>query len=63
MFLLQAHGYDGNVFSKLHSLGLTYTENIIHKHSRMVLSLTGHWFSIHTSLSITKQLQNTAGWL
>ena len=57
MFLLQAHGYDGNVFSKLHSLGLTYTENIIHKHSIMVLSLSGHWLFIHTSLCITKQLK------
>lgn len=39
MFPLQAHGHDGNVFSKLCSLGLNYTENIS-KQSRMLLS---HW--------------------
>lgn len=39
MFPLQAHGHDGNVFSKLRSLGLNYTENIS-KQSRMILS---HW--------------------
>lgn len=39
MFPLQAHGHDGNVFSKLCSLGLNYTENISTQ-SRMLLS---HW--------------------
>lgn len=60
MLPLQAHGHDDNVFSKLCSLGLKYTENIS-KQSRMLLFLTGPCLFIHTSLSITKHLQNTVG--